>query len=123
MKSLTETNEINAFTKRADAEIAHLPGVSIAKAKALRAVSKLAKEDREAIEAMLKAGDAALKANMTAIGKDGGGEDSAEGQLAKKVDAYATENKVSKAVAYTKVLDTKEGKDLYAKSLDEKRAA
>lgn len=123
MKSLTETNEINAFTKRVDTEIPSLPGTSVAKAKALRAVSKLAKEDREVLEVMLKGGNAAMKASMSTLGKDGGGEDTAEGQLAKKVDAYATENKVSKAVAYDKVLDTPDGKALYAKSLTEKRAA
>jgi hypothetical protein len=124
MKSLTETNEINAFTKRAEAEIPSLPGTSIAKAKALRAVSKLAKEDREVVEAMLKGGNAAMKTQMTALGKDGNGDDTAEGQLEKMVTTYMTTDKtVSKAVAYTKVLETADGKELYAKSLTEKPRA
>jgi hypothetical protein len=124
MKSLTETNEINAFTKRADAEIPALPGTSIAKAKALRAVSKLAKEDREVIEAMLKGGNAAMKAQMTTLGKDGNGDDTAEGQIEKMVATYmATDKTVTKAVAYTKVLETPEGKALYAKSIEQKPRA
>jgi hypothetical protein len=121
MKSLTETNEINAFTKRVDSEIPILPGTSIAKAKALRSVSKLAKEDREVIEAMLKGGNAAMRSQMTVLGKDGNGDDTAEGQIEKMVTTYmAADKTVSKAVAYTKVLETPEGKAAYAKSLTEK---
>lgn len=121
MKSLTETNEINAFTKRVDSEIPSLPGTSIAKAKALRAVSKLAKEDREVVEAMLKGGNAAMRVQMTTLGKDGNGDDTAEGQIEKMVTTYmAADKAVSKAVAYTKVLETVEGKALYAKSINEK---
>jgi hypothetical protein len=123
MKSLTDTNEINAFTKRADAEIPALPGTSVAKAKALRAVSKLAKEDRDVIEAMLKGGNAAMKTQLTTLGKDGNGDDTADGQLEKLAVTYAAEHKVTKAVAYTKVLETEAGKAAYAKSLTEKRAA
>jgi len=124
MKSLTDTNEINAFTKRAETEIPALPGTSIAKAKALRAVSKLAKEDREVVEAMLKGGNAAMKTQLTTLGKDGNGDDTADGQIEKMVVAYmAADKTVSKAVAYTKVLETAEGKAAYAKSLTEKRAA
>jgi hypothetical protein len=124
MKSLTETNEINAFTKRAETEIPSLPGTSIAKAKALRAVSKLAKEDREVVEAMLKGGNAAMKTQLTTLGKDGSGEGTGEGDIEKMVATYmAADKTVSKAVAYTKVLETAEGKAAYAKSLTEKRAA
>ncbi len=119
-KAQQDRLEMQDFTKRADAEIPSLPGTSIAKAKALRAVSRLAKEDREAIEVMLKAGSAAMKTQMTALGKDGNGDDTAEGQLEKMAVTYAAENKVTKAVAYTKVLETPEGKAAYAKSLTEK---
>lgn len=121
IKSLSETNEINAFTKRAETEIPALPGTSIAKAKALRAVSKLAKEDREVVEAMLKSGNAAMKTQLTTLGKDGNGDDTAEGELEKMVATYMTTDKtVSKAVAYTKVLETAAGKALYAKSITDK---
>lgn len=40
-----------------------------------------------------------------------------DGQIDKLARAYADTHKVTKAVAYTKVLETAEGKDLYAKSL------
>jgi len=124
MKSLTDTNEINAFTKRAETEIPALPGTSIAKAKALRAVSKLAKEDREVVEAMLKGGNAAMKTQLTTLGKDGNGDETADGQIEKMVVAYmAADKTVSKAVAYTKVLETAEGKAAYAKSITEKPRA
>lgn len=123
VKALTDKDEVNTFAKRADAEIPALPGTAIAKAKALRAVSKLAKEDREVVEAMLKGGNAALQAHMKAIGKDGNGDDTADGQLEKMAVIYASEHKVTKAVAFTKVLETEEGKALYAKSLTEKPRA
>lgn len=122
-KAQQDRLEMQDFTKRAETEIPSLPGTGIAKAKALRAVSRLAKEDREAVEAMLKGGNAAMGTQMKALGKDGGSEGSAEGQLEKLAVTYAAENKVSKAVAYTKVLETQDGKDLYAKSLTEKPGA
>jgi hypothetical protein len=46
----------------------------------------------------------------------------AEGKLEKMAVTYAAEHKVTKAVAYTKVLDTAEGEVLYAKSLQTPRA-
>ncbi|MCC8945993.1 hypothetical protein H8A97_13010 [Bradyrhizobium sp. Arg62] len=124
LKSQHDRLETTEFEKRVQADIPHLPGQTLAKAKALRAVSKLGKEDREVIEAMLKGGNTAMHDRMKVIGKDGAPEGSAEAQIEKMVVNYMTENKtVTKAVAYTKVLETKEGKDLYAKSLTEKRAA
>ena len=123
LKSQADKLEIAEFSKRAEGEFKHLPGETVAKAKAIRAVSKLGKEDREAIEAMLKAGDKAMSINYAPIGKDGSTEGSAQAQIEKLAETRATEKKITKAAAMVEVLDTSEGKDLYAKAEQEKRAA
>ncbi len=123
MKSQHDRLELQDFTKRAETEIQHLTGETIVKAKALRAVSKLDKESREAIEAMLKGGNAAMKANMGALGHNTPIASSAEGELEKLAKTYEAQHKVSYADAYSKVLETREGGELYAKAKLEKRAA
>lgn len=115
--ALVEKSEIAEFTKRAETELATLPGEPVAKGKALRALSKIGKEERETIEAMLKAGDAAMKSAFNTVGKDGAGAGS---EPVEKLDAlaktYAAEHKVDFNTAYSKVLDTDEGRKLYAES-------
>ncbi len=123
-KAQQDRIEMQDFTKKAEAEIPHLPGTSLVKAVALRAIAKLEKGARDAIEAMLKGGNAAMKASMSELGNNGGmSEGSASADLEKLATTYAAENKVEKSAAYDAVLKTVEGKALYAKSLTEKRAA
>ena len=124
MKAQADTIEMAEFTKRAEGEFKHLTGEPLAKAKALRAVAKMGKEDREAIEAMLKAGEIAMADRLTVKGADGGAPvGSAQAQLEKLAETRATEKKITKSAAYAEVLETPEGKDLYAKADQEKRAA
>lgn len=120
IKGLVEETEITKYAKAADAMIGHLPGEQIAKAKALRALSKLGKDERETVEAMLKSGDAALAQGMKEIGKGGVSEGTAEAELNKRAEAYATEKKLNKYVAMAEFLNTAEGKDLYKRVQDEK---
>lgn len=122
LKAQIDQRTMDQLTKRAETELKHLPGDTVVKAKGLRAIAKMSKEDREAVETMLKAGDAAMKANMKTIGHDGGTEGSATADLQKLADAHAAEKKVSKSDAMVAVLNTDEGKALYAKSITEKPA-
>lgn len=121
LKSQAERLEMNEFTKRAEGEFKHLPGEPVAKAKAVRAVSKMSKEDREAVEAMLKAGEKAMADQLKVIGKDGGASgDGAEAKLDALAKAYAAEKKVDFNKAYNAVLETEEGRALYAQSKTER---
>lgn len=124
LKAQTEKSQMAEFTKRAETEIKYLPGETLVKAKALRAVSKIAnKEDREAVETMLKAAQAFAVTAMKTLGKDGASEGSSEAELAKRAGALAIEKKIDKNAAMAQLLETPEGKELYAKSLSEKPAA
>jgi hypothetical protein len=120
IKSLVEEAEITKFSKAADQTIGHLPGEQVAKAKALRAISKLDKEARETIEAMLKSGDAAVALGMKEIGKGGVSEGTAEAELNKRAEAYGVEKKLNKYIAMAEFLNTAEGKDLYKRVQEEK---
>ena len=119
-----DARELVELTKRAETEYASLPGEPVAKAKVLKAMAGLGEEDRTALDVMLKAGQAAMDERMaergTAAGKPVG---SAEEELDKLAATYAVENKVNKAAAYMKVLETAEGSKLYSKSLTERPAA
>ena len=123
LKSQADKIEMAEFTKRAEGEFTHLPGEAVAKAKAIRAVSKLGKEDRDAVETMLKAGEKAMADAMKVIGKDGGPSgDNAVSKLDALAKSYATEHKVDFTKAYNAVLDTDEGRELY-KQFTAERAA
>lgn len=112
-----EKIELAAFEKRAEAEVPYLPGEAIAKAEALRAVSKLPEGARATIEQMLKAGSEAIGKNTQPLGKDGEKPvyEKADDELDALAKAYATEHKLTFAKAMTAVLDTPEGKAIYAK--------
>lgn len=119
-----DAREIAELTKAAETAYGSLPGEPIAKAKALRAVSKLGDEDKAVVEAMLKAGEAAMKAGFNTIGKAGGSiaEGSAEDKLDKLAKAKAEKDGVPFAKAYDEVLKSEDGKRLYNESLNEARA-
>jgi hypothetical protein len=124
LKSQAEKIEMADFTKRAEGEFVHLPGETVAKAKAIRAVSKLGKEDREAVETMLKAGEKAMADAMKVVGKGGQADgDSAEAKLDALAKTHAETHKVDFNKAYNAVLDTAEGRELYARSKTERKAA
>jgi len=123
MKSLAESKELNDFTKKAEGkDYNSLPGEPMVKAKALRSLSKLDKEPREAIEAMLKSGNAALAKGFAELGKNGGlATDSPEGQIEQLAKAMQTEKSITYADAYNKVLESDQGKELWKQVQDNKR--
>jgi len=115
--------ETAEFTKKAEEEYANLPGEPIAKGKVLKAVADLSKEDREALEAMLKSGEEAAaelsKERGHSLLPDGDGP---EERLEALVKEHASKNSVSIDKAYDAVLDTPEGKALYQESEEQKRS-
>lgn len=125
MKAQADRIEIADFTKRAETEIPTLVGEMVAKAKALRAVSKLGEDDRKVIEAMLKGGEAMARLAMKSKGHDTTtvNENTATGQLNKMATDYATTHKVDFAKAYSAVIETPAGQELYAKAETERKAA
>jgi hypothetical protein len=111
--------ETVALTKRAETEFANLPGEPLAKARVLKAVAGLPEAERTTLEALLKAGNAALKSATTEVGKGGGagGDADAEAKLETLAKSHAAENKVSIVKARAEVLETPEGKALYRQVL------
>jgi cation transport regulator ChaB len=125
-KAESDRTEV-VFAKRAETEIGALPGDATMKGKVLKAVEEIADEKvRGAAIAALKAGNAALKSGFRPAGYDGGDApsgDSAEAKLDAMAKAHAEKNGVSFAKAYTVVIDTPEGRELYKQSIGSKAAA
>ena len=110
--------------KRADAELAHLPGTPKFRGALLKAVESIEDEDERA-GAMkgLLAGNAAIGKGFDTIGV-GGVEDeldiegsSAESKLNKAAQTMAKEKGLTIEKAYSEVLKTPAGKQLYTESL------
>lgn len=124
LKAQADTIELTAFEKKAQAEIGTLPGELALKAKILRAVSKMDKEIKEGLEAMLKGGAAALKSLTKSRGSDISPEvKTAEQELEALTKAEMEKSKTEYAVAYSKVLESPEGQKLYNDITVAKRAA
>ena len=119
---LAKSNEAVAkadLTKRAEA-LAHIPGdveTRVEMLKAIDGIPDVAKRDTAL--AALAAQDLALGAAFKAAGTSetvtGVNTDADELDVLAK--AYASENKVSEAIAYGEVLKTAKGSELYAKSV------
>ena len=124
-KKEKEDREKAEFSKQAETVYKNLPGEPGVKGKVLKAIGDLPKEEKEALEVMLKAGNEAMSKSKVFedIGSDlEPSEDSAEGQLNKMAKERAETTKESFAKAYTAVLQTEAGKELYEKSLEEKQS-
>lgn len=116
MKAQQERIELADMQKRAEAEIGHLPGETIAKAKVLKAIAKMSDEDKAVLDTMLKAGEAAIVNGFAKFGVPTGGAN-ADDPLAKLADmakAKSEKDGTTYHKAYNAVLDTPEGKRLYA---------
>jgi len=114
VKKAREAAELIGLEKRAETELGHLPGETVAKAKVLKAIGGMGEEDRKALDAMLKAGEKAVSEAMKAKGVDNAGErGNDEEELEKLAKAYATEHKVDMVKARAAVMDTDEGRAIY----------
>ena len=126
-KQLVESNEKVEkadLRKRAEDDLAHMPGTIETRMEMLKAIDGI--EDDEAREAALeslKAQDAGLAKAFENVGHLSGGEaefekGSPSAQLDALVKEYAKEHDVEEAQAYEAVLKTVEGEELYAKSVN-----
>lgn len=115
-----------ALAKRADAELQHLPGDSVAKVELLRAVDAIPAESRAKVFEILKASDAGLAKAFERAGTTGAGgpsAGSAEAQLDALAKAEMAKSGVPYVKAYDTVLHTPVGAELYAKHAEEKAAS
>lgn len=126
-KKLVESNdkvEKADLRKRAETDLAHMPGTVETRMEMLKAVDGI--EDDEAREAALeslKAQDAGLAKAFETNGHLANGapefeKGSPSAQLETLVQEYAEKHDVDEAAAYDVVLKTKEGGELYAKSVN-----
>lgn len=109
------------FAKRAETELKHLPGETVAKAAALRAIDGMDESVRKTLEQILKAADAAAAPGYKPAAAAAGSEEiEPADKLEKMVDEHMQKNaKLSRTQAYSAVLATDEGKQLYKQSLGE----
>jgi hypothetical protein len=111
--------DMERLQKRAETEIGHLPGEAIAKAKVLKAIGGMGEEDRKVLDAMLKAGEAAIAKGFSTFGvspRTPTGSDDPTAKLDSMAKARAAKDGTSYAKAYDEVLKTTEGQALYAES-------
>lgn len=116
------------FTKKATAEVGNLPGTDEEKGKVYKAISGIADEAvRKSVTEMLKAGSAAIAEVTKSKGKSGGDPandtDDPDEKLEALAKKYASENKVSFAKAYEAVLESDEGRRIYAEKKTPKGSA
>jgi hypothetical protein len=97
-----DRREMVELTKRAEDELSHLPGETAAKAKVLKAVGTMSKEDREVLEGMLKAGEKAIKMAFNTLGHKVGKSEGDPNAFQKRVSEIASRDKCSKTEAMQK---------------------
>jgi hypothetical protein len=119
-KAENEAAEVE-LTKRAETTLAHLKGATEVKVAMLKAVEGIKDETtRTAALEILKASDAGVAAATKELGSSAG-LDSAAGEVNDQIEGlakqYAANHKVSHASAYAAVIESAEGRKLYAESV------
>lgn len=117
MEASIAANEDITFGKRADTELSHLPGDSIAKSALLRAVEGI-KDDglRKSVAATLKGADSGNQHIFKTIGQEGQDAEiakSAEEQLETLISKCAEDNDINETAATEQIMKTRKGQDLY----------
>lgn len=112
-----EDSELLRLEKRVKEEIPHLKGDDETKARLLKAVG----DDKDVLET-LKAADKAVAEFFKTKGSDGldggeGGDETPEDKLDKLAEKKADKDSITFAKAYTAVLETSEGAELYNQAL------
>jgi hypothetical protein len=102
---------------RAKVMFPNLKGSTEDKAQLLKSIEELPEGIKEQQLSMLKAADAAMSKAFKEIGQGGTIQGDANQQLDALAKKYSKEHDVSFAKAYTAVLETEEGRGLYAKTL------
>ena len=115
------------FEKRANDELGHLPGDLNHRVALLKAVSGIKDDgDRDGVMAILKARDASngqMFVNKGHVGGNSIAASSAEAKLDALVKSHAEKTSAPFSKAYTEVLSTPEGSQLYAQMEAEQRDA
>lgn len=116
IKAQAERTEITEFEKMAaSGDFARLPLTPVEKAKALRAVHKMAEADRNAVLTLLKAGNSAMGSVLRVVGAGGDvPAGSAQEKFDKAVGDFAKSKNMDKDAAADAFLKTDEGRALYA---------
>lgn len=116
-----EKRELQDFAKQAELMFPNLPGDTVKKGLVMKQLAGMPKEAMETLTAMLKSGNEALEHAKVfkEIGIEGVPVD--DGSPTSRLDKMAIEkaraDDITEAQAYNAVLDTREGKELYEKSL------
>jgi hypothetical protein len=118
-----DARETLEFGKHAERELANLPGTTAEKGKVLKSIAhNLPSDEREELMKLLRAGNAAMAKNFSAVGASGTGDgNSAEAKLEALAKKRASEKNERYGVAYAAVLESTEGKKLYELAKAEKR--
>lgn len=122
-QTLRAEREHEAFVKRADAELAHLPGDVQSRAALLKAVEGIPDEaQRTTALAAIKSQSGVGASAFTTIGAAGGSvvaDDTPDAKLQALAKRIAADEKIDYHQAYAKGLMSTEGRALYAKSVQE----
>jgi hypothetical protein len=107
-----------SYNERAETQLAHLPGELVTKNAVLRAVDGIEDEVvRKQALSMLKAQSVAIEEQFVTKGVEGEEAEGDLGGLAKMAAAYAEEHEITFSKAYSEVLRTPEGRNLYNQTL------
>lgn len=119
LRKMREEQLMQKAAAQVAAEIPHIPGEPMAKAKMLMGIQSLDAGVRDGLLSTLKAADELWKTRKAPAGEiTGEPVAKAADQLEALVKAHAETNNVSQAVAYDAVLKTEQGRQLYTKSLE-----
>jgi len=125
MQKLRDENAVAAFEKRAAEELPHLPGDVKVRGLLVKAIEGIADETaRSTVWEMIKSKEASRSAAFRKVGHTGADEETvfeegapltdADEKLEKLAADYAKEHKLTIPAAYAKVIQTAEGRRLYA---------
>ena len=119
-KELRDKTAQDDLEKRAEKELQYMPGDLATRAAMLKAIDGIEdKAQREAAHNSLKAQNTAMSSAFETQGHGGHSDPgSPQSELDTLSKSYAKEHKVSEAVAFTKVLETEQGKELYGKTVN-----
>lgn len=107
-----------SYNERAGIQLAHLPGELVTKNAVLRAIDGIEDEAvREQALSMLKAQSVAIEEQFVTKGVEGEEAEGDLGGLEKMAAAYAREHDTTLSKAYSEVLRTPEGRNLYNQTL------
>lgn len=107
-----------SYNERAETQLAHLPGELVTKNAVLRAIDGIEDEAvREQALSMLKAQSVAIEEQFVTKGVEGEEAEGDLGGLEKMAAAYAEEHDMTLSKAYSEVLRTPEGRNLYNQTL------